>query len=78
MGPSVPTLWQVTSPGFSGTHSTSYSQAGGVGTLVVTRPLAHATHPISPSGATAVVFGTGPSTAGSPIQQHGSNKKVVM
>ena len=67
---------QVPSP-FGTGGALWFQQVGTTVTLTLVRPLAHATHPISPSGATAVVFGTGPSTAGSPIQQHGSNKKVV-
>jgi hypothetical protein len=66
----------VPTPGFTIPYSLSFSTSGGVSTLTVVRPLAHASHAIQPTGPTSAVFATGPSSAGSPIQQHGSNKGV--
>jgi hypothetical protein len=68
--------WQTTTPGFTGGTFTAYSQTDTTVTLTVIRPLAHATHPIKATGATSVIFATGPSAFDVPIDQHDDNRAV--
>jgi hypothetical protein len=72
----LPRACQAANPGFSGSTFTSFSQTGSSVTLTVIRPLEHATHPIKATGATSVIFATGPSSAEVPIEEHDDNKDV--
>ena len=66
----------MANPGFYSPYLVEMRKDESTVTLRVVRPLAHATHPITPDESTAFVFATGPSAASSPLGQHGTNAGV--
>lgn len=46
-------------PGFGALSTVTYTQSGTTATMVVVRPLAHPTYPISNTGSTSMVYATG-------------------
>jgi hypothetical protein len=67
-------LWWQFDPGFTaGASRVSFTQSGTSTTLVMVRPIAHDTWPISTTGPTNIVFASG---TGNSFGRHGSNHAV--